>query len=498
MTPPELYEQAVDPSTNWTNDPLGRPAVISSSGALCAYSAERTGRSPKDRRVVLDDTTRDTVNWGEINIPFEPKSYKVNWSRTVDYLNMLKRLYVVDGYAGWDPKWRLKVRIICELPYHALFMRNMLVVPKPEEMHEFDNGADFTVLNAGMFRPDTANKGVKGKTSVAINFTDNTMCILGSLYAGEMKKGLFGVMNYWMPIKGQLSTHSSANEGKNGDVSLFFGLSGTGKTTLSADPRRKLIGDDEHVWTDKGIFNIEGGCYAKCCFLTHEKEPEIYDAIRFGTVLENVKFHNSGREVNYDDISITENTRASYPLEYIPGAKIPALGDHPKNIIFLTCDAYGVLPPVAKLNPEQAMYQYITGYTAKVAGTEMGIKEPVPSFSACFGEAFIPLHPYKYAKLLSEKIKEHKTDVWFVNTGWTGGAYPNGKRMSLKITRAILDAIHSGELRNAEYKNVNSFLPYSKFSSMCSTCRSPRLAPVSIPRCWTRSTRGSRETSTRR
>jgi phosphoenolpyruvate carboxykinase (ATP) len=428
MSPPELYEHALDPATNWTNDPLGRPARIASNGALVAYSSDRTGRSPKERRVVLDDITRNNVHWGDINIPMEPTNYKVNMARTVDYLNMSKRLYVVDGFAGWDPKWRMKVRIVCELPYHALFMRNMLVVPKPEELKEFEKGVDFTVLNAGMFRADTLNKGVKQKTSVAINFTDNTMCILGTLYAGEMKKGLFGVMNFWMPLKGQLSTHSSANEGPDGDVSLFFGLSGTGKTTLSADPKRKLIGDDEHVWTDNGIFNIEGGCYAKCCFLSREKEQEIYDAIRFGAVLENIKFHNDNeRIVNYDDISITENTRASYPLEFIPGAKMPAIGGHPKNIVFLTCDAYGVLPPVSKLTPEQTMYQFMSGYTAKVAGTEVGIKEPVPSFSACFGEAFIPLHPYKYAKLLAEKTKEHNTNCWFVNTGWSAGAYPKGK-----------------------------------------------------------------------
>lgn len=453
----ELYEHALDPAFNWSNDPLFFPTVIASNGALCASSTDRTGRSPNEKRVVLDDNSKDTVNWGPINIPIAPENYKVNYTRTVDYLNLLKRLYVVDGYAGWDPKWRLRVRVICELPYHALFMRNMMVVPKQEELAEFDKKIDFTIVNAGKFKADPLNKGVKHKTSVAVNFTDNTMCILGTLYAGEMKKGLFSVMNYLMPLKGQLSTHSSANEGAHGDVSLFFGLSGTGKTTLSADPRRKLIGDDEHVWTDTGIFNIEGGCYAKCCFLSREKEPEIYDALKFGSILENIKFFDENeRVVNYDDISITENTRASYPLQYIPGAKIPAIGTHPKNIIFLTCDAYGVLPPVAKLTPEQSMYQFITGYTAKVAGTEMGIKEPVPSFSACFGEAFIPLHPYKYAKLLAEKIKKFGTNVWFVNTGWSGGAYPKGKRMSLKITRAIIDAIHSGELENAEYKTVIS------------------------------------------
>ena len=424
----ELYEHAVNPTYNWTNDPACFPTFISSTGALCASSGDRTGRSPKERRVMLDDRTKDTVHWGDINIPIDPVNYRVNWARAVDYLNMRGRLYVVDGYVGWDPKWRMKTRIICELPYHALFMRNMLVVPKPEELPTFDSGVDFTVLNAGMFRADPLNKGVKQKTSVGMNFTDNTMYALGTLYAGEMKKGLFGVMNYHMPLKGQLSMHASANEGPDGDVSIFFGLSGTGKTTLSADPRRKLIGDDEHVWTENGVFNIEGGCYAKCCFLSREKEPEIYDSIKFGAVLENIKCYNKAeRVVNFSDISITENTRASYPLEFIPGAKLPAIGGHPKNVIFLTCDAYGVLPPVSKLTPEQTMYQFITGYTAKVAGTEVGIKEPVPSFSSCFGEPFLPLHPYKYAKLLAEKMKKHNTNVWFVNTGWSGGAYPEGK-----------------------------------------------------------------------
>jgi phosphoenolpyruvate carboxykinase (ATP) len=428
MSPAELYEHAVDPKFNWTNDPNGRPACISSTGALVAYSSDRTGRSPKERRIVLDAITKDTVNWGDINIPMDLQNYKVNWNRSIDYLNMLKRLYVVDGYAGWDPKWRMKIRVITELPYHALFMRNMMVVPKKEELEQFDSGVDFTFVNAGMFRADPLNKGVKQKTSVCLNLTDNTSCILGSLYAGEMKKGLFGIMNYWMPIKGNLSMHASANEGASGDVTVFFGLSGTGKTTLSADPRRRLIGDDEHVWTDDGIFNIEGGCYAKCCFLTHEKEPEIYDAIRFGSVLENIKFtDNNERTVNYDDISITENTRVSYPLDFIPGAKIPAVGGHPKNIIFLTCDAYGVLPPVARLTPEQTMYQFISGYTAKVAGTEVGIKEPVPSFSTCFGEPFMPLHPYRYAKMLADKMKKHNTKVWLVNSGWSAGAYPKGK-----------------------------------------------------------------------
>jgi len=274
-----------------------------------------------------------------------------------------------------------------------------------------------------------------------------------------MKKGIFGVCHYFMPERGALSMHASANEGKNGDTTLLFGLSGTGKTTLSADPNRALIGDDEHVWTDKGIFNIEGGCYAKAIALTREKEPEIYDAVKFGAVVENVKYFGGDRPrtINYDDLSLTENTRICYPLEHIPGSKIPAIGDHPKNIIFLTCDANGVLPPVAKLTKEQIMYHFISGYTAKVAGTEMGIKDPVPSFSACFGQAFLPLHPFLYAKMLAEMVEKYKSNVWLMNTGWSGGKFGIGKRMSLKVTRSLIDSIHSGELDHAEYDTMPGF-----------------------------------------
>lgn len=284
------------------------------------------------------------------------------------------------------------------------------------------------------------------------------MIILGTQYAGEMKKGIFGVMHYLMPKKGILSLHSSATEGKDGDITLFFGLSGTGKTTLSADPNRKLLGDDEHCWSARGIFNIEGGCYAKCIGLTRDKEPEIYDALKFGALMENVLFlDDKQRTVDFDNVSITENTRASYPLEHIPNAKFPSMGGHPKNIVFLTCDAYGVLPPVAKLTPAQAKFHFISGYTAKVAGTEMGIKEPVATFSSCFGEAFLPLHPTLYADMLAEKMQQHDANVWLVNTGWSGGKYGDGKRMSLKVTRAILDSIHSGELENVEYENFPIF-----------------------------------------
>lgn len=324
---------------------------------------------------------------------------------------------------------------------------------------DFATGVDFTVLNAGEFPADPKTENVTSETSVAVNFKEKELTILGSQYAGEMKKGVFGVMHYFMPQRGALSMHASANEGKKGDTTLLFGLSGTGKTTLSADPQRALIGDDEHVWTDKGIFNIEGGCYAKGIGLTREKEPEIFDAVKFGAVVENVKYFGGDRPrtINYDDISITENTRVCYPLEHIPGSKIPAIGGHPKNIIFLTCDANGVLPPVAKLTKEQIMYHFISGYTAKVAGTEMGIKDPVPSFSACFGEAFLPLHPFLYAKMLAEMVEKYQSNVWLMNTGWSGGKYGVGKRMSLKITRSLIDAIHSGELEKAEYSTMPGF-----------------------------------------
>jgi len=372
----------------------------------------------------------------------------VNRERAVDYLNTKTTLYVVDGFAGWDERYRIKVRIVCSRAYHALFMWNMLIRPTTEELEHFGD-PDYTIFNAGAFSANRFTSGMTSKTSVAVNFARQEMVILGTEYAGEMKKGVFTIMNYLMPLKGQLSMHCSANEGRDGKVSIFFGLSGTGKTTLSADPNRKLIGDDEHVWTDRGVFNVEGGCYAKAVNLSPESEPEIFHAIRYGSLLENVIYDESTRAVDYANISITENTRCSYPVEYIPNAKIPCLGGHPNNVIFLTCDAYGVLPPVAKLSPEQAMYHFISGYTAKVAGTEMGVKEPSPTFSACFGAAFMVWHPSKYAELLAARLKEHGAQAWLVNTGWSGGGFGVGKRMSLRHTRAIIDAIHAGTLHAA-------------------------------------------------
>ncbi len=441
-SPGQLYELGLQ------NEP---GTAISSTGALMAYSGEKTGRSPKDKRIVDEPRSRDHIWWGDVNIKLDEHIFMVNRERAIDYLNTKKHLFVVDGFAGWDERYRFKVRVICSRAYHALFMWNMLIRPTAEELASFGD-PDYTIINAGAFSANRYTSGMTSKTSVALNFARQEFVILGTEYAGEMKKGVFTIMNYLMPLKGQLSMHCSANEGKDGNTSIFFGLSGTGKTTLSADPNRYLIGDDEHVWTDRGVFNIEGGCYAKAINLTAEGEPEIFGAIRYGSVLENVVYDKNTREVDYTDISITENTRCSYPVEFIPNAKIPCVSGHPNNVIMLTCDAYGVLPPVAKLTPEQAMYHFISGYTAKVAGTEVGVKEPSPTFSACFGGPFMVWHPSKYAELLAERLKQHDAKVWLVNTGWTGGGYGVGHRMSLRHTRAILDAIHDGSLATASTK----------------------------------------------
>ena len=435
--PGKFYEDAVkfDPGS-----------VITDKGALVVRSGKRTGRSPADKRVVKTEGL-DGIWWGNINIPLDEHTYKINHRRAVDYLNTRERLYVVDGFAGWDPKYRLKVRIIAERPYHGLFMHNMLIRPTKQELDNFGE-PDFVVFNAGKFPANMFTEGMTSDASVDVNFKTNTMAILGTEYAGEMKKGIFSVMNYLMPKKDVLSMHCSANEGSDKDVALFFGLSGTGKTTLSADSRRKLIGDDEHCWSNDGVFNIEGGCYAKAIGLTEEQEPEIYNAIQYGTVLENVVLDPDTRTVDYNDVSITQNTRAAYPIEHIPNAKIPCEAGHPENIIFLTYDAFGVLPPVSKLTPEQAMYHFISGYTAKVAGTEVGVTEPEATFSACFGAAFLVWPPARYAEMLAEKMKKHGAKAWLVNTGLTGGAYGTGKRIDLKSTRAIIDAILGGKLDN--------------------------------------------------
>lgn len=437
-TPAELYEFAIK---------FDGGSVVS-SGAIETDSAAKKGRSPKDKRVVEESTSEQDVWWGNVNIPLSEGSFEKSKHVAIDYLNTCDQLFVVDGYAGWDVDSRIKVRIICTRAYHALFMYNMMIRPTAEELDTFGE-PDYVVFNAGREEADTSIDGIETSTSVAINFAKGEFVILGTQYAGEMKKGIFTIMNYLMPKQGILSMHCSANEGPDGDVSLFFGLSGTGKTTLSADTNRALIGDDEHCWNDSGVFNIEGGCYAKCIDLSEEKEPDIFRAIRFGTVLENTVHDPKTREVDFTDVSLTENTRASYPIEFIPNAKIPCVGGHPSNIILLTCDAFGVLPPVSRLTPEQTMYHFISGYTAKVAGTEVGVTEPEATFSACFGAPFLVLHPARYAELLAEKMREHNTHAWLVNTGWSGGAYGVGERMSLKYTRAIIDAIHAGTLADA-------------------------------------------------
>ena len=445
--PARFYEEAVkyDPGS-----------IITDNGALVVRSGERTGRSPADKRVVKTEGLSEEIWWGDINIPLDENTFKINHQRAVDYLNTCERLYVIDGFAGWDPNYRLKVRIIAERPYHGLFMHNMLIRPTQEELENFGE-PDFVVYNAGKFPANTFTEGMTSDASVDVHFENNTMVILGTEYAGEMKKGIFTVMNYLMPKKDVLSMHCSANEGDDEDVALFFGLSGTGKTTLSADTNRKLIGDDEHCWSDDGIFNIEGGCYAKAIGLTEEQEPEIFNAIKFGTVLENLIYDPVTREIDFDDTTITQNTRASYPIEYIPNAKIPCEGGHPDNIIFLTYDAFGVLPPVSKLTPEQAMYHFISGYTAKVAGTEVGVTEPEATFSACFGAAFLVWPPARYAEMLAEKMRKHGSNAWLINTGLTGGPYGTGKRIDLKSTRAIVNAVLDGQLDGVDTQTDEVF-----------------------------------------
>ena len=426
-----------------------KDSVIASSGALIAYSYGKTGRSPKDKHVVQHPDSKDEVWWGPVNVPIPEATFGVNRERATDYLNTREVLYVVDGFAGWDPKYRLKVRVVCTRPYHALFMHTMLIRPTQGELAAFGE-PDVVIFNAGQFPANRHTTGMTSKTSVDVNLESRELVILGTEYAGEMKKGVLTLMNYFMPKRDVLSMHCSAtSDMKTGASSILFGLSGTGKTTLSADPKRYLIGDDEHCWSEEGIFNIEGGCYAKAINLAPELEPDIFQALRFGAVLENVVYDRNTHEVDFADHSLTENTRGAYPIEFIQNAKLPCVAKHPKDVVFLTCDAFGVLPPVSRLTPEQAMYHFISGYTAKVAGTEMGVTEPEATFSPCFGGPFLIRHPGKYADLLRQRIETHKSKVWLVNTGWSGGAYGTGKRMNLAYTRSIVDAIHSGALAGA-------------------------------------------------
>ena len=447
LPPSALYEHAIR---------YEKDASIAENGALVAYSGAKTGRSPKDKRIVKNPQSENDVWWGNVNVPIDEHTFEVVRERARDYLNICEQLYCFDGFAGWDPKYRIKVRVICERPYHALFMHTMLIRPTREELASFGK-PDFVIYNAGRFPANRYTAGMGSKTSICLDLEDKQMVILGTEYAGEMKKGVFTVMNYFAPKRGVLSMHCSATADKQtGRSSLLFGLSGTGKTTLSADPNRLLIGDDEHCWSDEGIFNIEGGCYAKAINLTPESEPDIFAALRYGAVLENVVLEDDHR-VDFGDTSITENTRGAYPIEFIQNAKIPCVADHPTDIIFLTCDAFGVLPPVSSLTPEQAMYHFISGYTAKVAGTEVGVTEPVATFSPCFSGPFIVWHPSKYAELLADKMKKHGARVWLVNTGWSGGGYGVGKRIKLAHTRAIVDAIHNGALSKSKTQKDKIF-----------------------------------------
>ena len=440
LPPGSLYEHAIR---------FDKETSIAANGALVAYSGVKTGRSPKDKRVVKHPDSENNVWWGSVNIPLDTQTFAITRQRALDYLSTRERLYCVDGFAGWDPKYRVKVRVVCSRPYHALFMHTMLIRPAPEELASFGE-PDFTIYNAGAFPANRLTLGMGSTTTVALSLEDRELVILGTEYAGEMKKGVFTAVNYFAPKRGILSMHCSATASRiTGLSSLLFGLSGTGKTTLSADPKRHLIGDDEHCWSNDGIFNVEGGCYAKAINLTPESEPEIFQALRFGAVLENVVLEDD-RSVDFTDTSVTENTRGAYPIEFIHSARIPCIAGHPTDVIFLTCDAFGVLPPVSALSPAHAMYHFISGYTAKIAGTEMGVTEPQATFSPCFGGPFLVWHPNKYAELLAEKIKKHDARVWLVNTGWTGGGYGVGTRISLAHTRAIIDAIHTGTLAKAK------------------------------------------------
>lgn len=436
--PARLYEDAVNRER----------AGIVSSGAIAIRSGAKTGRSPKDKHVVRHPESERDVWWGAVNHPIDEHTFLLNRQRAIDYLNTRDQIYVFDGFAGWDPSCRLKVRVICARAYHVLFMQNMLIRPTLDELERFGH-PDYVIYNAGQFPANPLTAQMTSRTSIDLSLERGEQVILGTEYAGEMKKGVFSLMHWLLPARGILSMHCSANEGPEGDVSLFFGLSGTGKTTLSADPARRLLGDDEHGWGDAGVFNIEGGCYAKCIHLSPAQEPEIYRAIRFGTVLENVVYDPATREVDFESTAITENTRAAYPIDHIENARSPCMAGHPRHVIFLTCDASGVLPPVSRLTREQAMYHFLSGYTARVAGTEVGIFEPQLAFSACFSAAFLLRHPAVYARLLAEKLKQHGTRVWLLNTGWTGGGYGVGKRIDLAVTRRIIDAIHAGGLDDA-------------------------------------------------
>ncbi|MCK8520882.1 phosphoenolpyruvate carboxykinase (ATP) [Aquimarina sp. D1M17] len=443
LSPEELENEAVQKGQG----------KITKSGALAINTGEFTGRSPMDRFIVKDDITKDKIWWGDINIPFEPDAFDKLYDKVTKYLSG-KEIFVRDSYACADPEYRLNIRVINEYPWSNMFAYNMFLRPTQEELKDFK--PEWTVVNAPGFMAEAAVDGTRQHNFAILNFERKIALIGGTGYTGEIKKGIFSALNFILPVeRNSLPMHCSANVGEEGDTAIFFGLSGTGKTTLSTDPNRKLIGDDEHGWTKENtIFNFEGGCYAKVIDLSAEKEPEIYGAIKKGAILENVIIDDNG-EVDFADTSITQNTRVSYPIHHIENIKTPSIGKNPKNIFFLTADAFGVLPPISKLTPSQAAYHFISGYTAKVAGTEAGVVEPQPSFSACFGAPFMPLHPAEYAEMLINKMQETGVNVWLVNTGWTGGPYGVGSRIKLKYTRAMIQAVLNGDLGLYSYDDYH-------------------------------------------
>jgi phosphoenolpyruvate carboxykinase (ATP) len=441
LTPDKLIIQTIERSEG----------VLSNTGALCVNTGEFTGRCPLDKFTVKDALTENAIHWNNFNQPIEEKYFFQLRKKLLNYLNSQKEVWIRDCYACAHPGYRMNLRVINENPWSNLFAYNMFLRPDEDELESFE--PEWTIIQAPGFGADPVVDGTRQRNFIIVSFTYKTILIGGTGYTGEIKKGIFSILNYVLPHdKHVLSMHCSANVGRDGDVAIFFGLSGTGKTTLSADPERKLIGDDEHGWNDDSVFNFEGGCYAKCIDLSEEKEPEIYNAVRFGALVENTTFFKNSDEVDFCSKQITENTRVSYPINYINNALEQGVAGTPKNIFFLTCDAYGVLPPVSKLTPGQAMYQFISGYTAKVAGTETGVTEPKATFSACFGAPFLPLHPGFYAEMLGKKMKKHKVNVWLINTGWIGGGYGVGARIKLRYTRAIISAVLKGQLNNTEFE----------------------------------------------
>ena len=445
LSPAELTEETI----------IKGQGILTDTGALAINTGEFTGRSPEDRFIVKDDITSDEVWWGDINKPFDAEAFDRLYSRMQAYLAG-REVYVRDACACADNDYRLNLRVVTEYPWSNMFASNMFLRPTKEEILDFN--PEWDIVCAPGFLADPEIDGTRQHNFAVINFTKKMIIIGGTGYTGEIKKGIFSVLNFVLPAqKGVLSMHCSANVGDEGDTAIFFGLSGTGKTTLSSDPDRKLIGDDEHGWSNHTVFNFEGGCYAKTIDLSAEKEPQIFDAIKFGAILENIGFQDDGCTPDYSNSSKTQNTRVSYPIHHIDNIMVPSAGAAPKNIFFLTADAFGVLPPISKLSRSQAMYQFISGYTAKVAGTEAGVTEPQTAFSACFGSPFLPLHPAKYAEMLGEKIDEQNVNVWLINTGWSGGEYGTGSRIKLKYTRAMITAALTGKLDNVEYQTHEVF-----------------------------------------